>query len=125
MSPHGPCFASRRYIDEGGIDPQLVSAMVVANQANGDDGVLDEVVKEIYSDNDLKFYVHKSYNYISAAVTDVNFQKTKTRAALRKLNRLAYESLGNSNKLTSVPMDQISKIERSIDIIVTKEGLLG
>ncbi len=125
MSPHGPCFASRKYFDEGGVDPQLVSALVVANQSLGNDEVLDEAVREIYSDGDLKFFIHKSYNYISAVVTDVNFKKSKTRSALRKLNRLAYESLGNSSKLTSVNLEQINKIEQNIDIIVANAGLLG
>lgn len=128
LSSQGPCFVSRNYnreVDQ--IDPQLISAMVSLNSVG--EVKLSTITQILEQENDnLQNYaleVNNTYNYITCAITSSPEEAMNIKKILPKINQMIYEVIGNPYQLLSIESKIIKKMEDRIDIILTKEGIIG
>ncbi len=124
LSPMGPCFIHRSY-SHAKVDPQVISGLVAAHESSMKFmGIANILKAELGSEENLDVEIRKHYNYIAAAISSGKTDREKLKTALDKVNQLTYEAFGNPQKLYSIDTDKIQQIERKIDILLTKEGVL-
>ncbi len=126
-SPQGPCFVHRSYDPSKLLDPQVVSGLVAAQESSGARlmNIASILREEMNNPIDVKIQVKKHYNYISTAITTGKTDTTQLTNALEQISQLTYEAFGNPQRVIALDIDKIKTVERKIDIILTKAGLMG
>lgn len=125
LSPQGPCFVHRSFTNNSKIDPQVLSGLVAAHESGNRFVNIAKILKaELESDEEIKVEIKKHYNYISAAIASGAIDQEKLSKTLEKINQVAYEALGNPQKVYSLDTEKIKTVEKKIDILLLKEGVL-